>query len=124
MYLFLDYFFVLLHGGLVLFNLTGWAWRRTRRIHLATISLTLVSWFGLGIFYGWGYCPFTDWHWRVKRQLGEIDLPYSYITYYADKVTGIDWDPFFVETVTVVFAVAALILSCWLNWRDLAYQRG
>jgi hypothetical protein len=26
-----------------------------------------LSWFGLGLFYGIGYCPSTDWHWRIKR---------------------------------------------------------
>ncbi|MDH3880669.1 MAG: DUF2784 domain-containing protein, partial [Desulfobacteraceae bacterium] len=59
MYTFLDYFFIVFHGSLILFILTGWAWKRTRRIHLITISLTILSWFGLGIFYGWGYCPCT-----------------------------------------------------------------
>ena len=32
---------------------------------------------GLGAVYGWGYCPCTDWHWDVKRRLGETGLPRS-----------------------------------------------
>ena len=28
MYTFLDYFFILFHGSLVIFDLTGWAWRK------------------------------------------------------------------------------------------------
>ena len=70
MYTFLDYAFVVLHSFLVGFNLIGWAWLRTRRIHLVTISLTMFSWFFLGLYYGWGYCPCTDWHWTVKYKLG------------------------------------------------------
>lgn len=120
---FLDYLFVVLHTGFVLFNLTGWAWRRTRRLHLAAIVLTLLSWFGLGIFYGWGYCPCTDWHWQIKRALGEVDLPHTYIKYYADKLTGIDWDPFLVEAITFISAMISLILSFSLNWRDWKAER-
>lgn len=118
MYTFLDYFFVLFHGSLVLFNLTGWAWRTTRRPHLVTIGLTILSWFGLGVFFGWGYCPSTDWHWQVKRRLGETTLPSSYIKYYVDKLTGVQWDPFVVDTVTLFLGLSAFVLSCWFNWRD------
>src|SRR5688500_14170193 len=122
MYL-LDYLFVAFHSGLVLFNLIGWAWRPTRLLHLATMGATLLSWFGLGMFYGWGYCFCTAWHWQIKRQLGETDLPYSYIKYYADRLTGMDWDPFVVDTATLCFAIAAFALSCWLNWKRLAFSR-
>ncbi|MGH8453683.1 MAG: DUF2784 domain-containing protein [Nevskiales bacterium] len=122
MYTFLDGFFVALHTGLVLFNLTGWIWKRTRRPHLAVISLTILSWFGLGAFFGWGYCPCTDWHWRIKRALGETGLPDSYIKYYLDRLTGIDWNPFVVDMATLVLGLTVLALSCALNWRD--YRAG
>lgn len=118
MYVFLDYFFVTFHGLWVLFNLTGWAWRKTRPWHLATSGLTIVSWFGLGLFYGFGYCPCTDWHWQVKRELGAVDLPTSYVKYYADRLTGLDWNTTVVDIVTVVAGVGVFMLSCWLNWRD------
>ena len=49
--------FFVFHTAWIVFNCVGWAWRRTRRWHLATVSLTALSWFGLGIRYGWGYCP-------------------------------------------------------------------
>lgn len=118
MYTLLDYFFIVFHCSLVLFNLTGWAWRRTRRIHLITIGLTILSWFGLGIFYGWGYCPSTDWHWEIKRKLGETNLPNSYIKYYVDKLTAISWDPLVVDAAVLILGLLAFALSCWLNWRD------
>jgi hypothetical protein len=118
MYTFLDYFFTVFHGSLVLFNLTGWAWRRTRRIHFASISLTILSWFGLGIFYGWGYCPSTDWHWEVKSKLGETNLPASYIKYFADNLTGMTWNPLVVDTSVLILGLLAFALSCWFNWAD------
>ena len=115
MYTFLDYFFVVFHGCLVLFSLAGWGWRRTRRIHLATMGLIILSWFGLGAYYGWGYCPFTDWHWRVKARLGETNLPYSYVKYYVDRLTGLSWDPLVVDVSVLVAGLLAFSLSCWLN---------
>jgi len=118
LYTSLNYFFVVFHGCLTLFNLTGWLWRRTRRIHLITIGLTILSWFGLGILYGWGYCPCTEWHWQVKYRLGEIDLPYSYVKYYADKLTGHSFNPLLVDATVVLLGVLAFILSCWFNWQD------
>jgi hypothetical protein len=117
MLVFLDYFFVLLHGSLVCFNLTGWIWRKTRRLHLVLMSLVLLSWFGLGLVYGWGYCPCTDWHWQVKRELGERGLPASYIKYYADNLTGLAWDAQLVNLLTLVITLVLFALSVWLNWR-------
>jgi len=118
LYTILDIFFVVFHSSLTLFNLTGWIWEKTRRIHLITIGLTILSWFVLGIFYGWGYCPCTEWHWQVKYKLGETGLPYSYIKYYMDKLTGISCDPLMVDATVVVLGLLAFGLSCWFNWRD------
>ena len=123
MYTFLDYFFIVFHWSLILFILTGWAWRKTRRIHLITIGLTLLSWFGLGIFYGWGYCPSTDWHWEIKRKLGESHLPHSYIKYYVDKLTGVSWDPLVVDAAVLILGLLAFALSYRLNRQDDASRR-
>ncbi|MDE2782658.1 MAG: DUF2784 domain-containing protein [Gemmatimonadota bacterium] len=113
-----DILFVVFHTALIGFNVLGWAWRRTRRFHLLTIGATLLSWFGLGAVYGWGYCPLTDWHWRIKLMLGETDLPGSWIKYYLDRITGSDWSPMVVDLITVGTALGALGLSVALNLRD------
>lgn len=123
MYGLLDQCFAVFHGALVLFNLTGWIWPATRRTHLVVIGLTFLSWFGLGALYGWGYCPCTDWHWQVKRALGETDLPYSYVKYYADRLTGLDWDPSMIDGAVVALGILALILSLWMNWKDSRKRR-
>ena len=68
------------------------------------------------MFYGWGYCPCTDWHWEIKRRLGEVDLPNSYIKYYADKLTGISWDPLTVDLTVLTLGLLAFALSFWLNF--------
>ncbi len=113
-----DVLFVVFHTALIVFNTLGWIWRRTRRLHLLTISATLLSWFGLGIAYGWGYCPLTDWHWQVKRTLGETGLPASWVKYYLDGLTGVAWDTGLVDGLVIGAALAALVLSVTLNLRD------
>ena len=114
----LDVSFFLFHTGLMVFNLTGWIWMKTRRLHLGVISLTVLSWFGLGMFYGIGYCPCTDWHWQVKRALGEGPLPASYVKYYLDRFTGLDLDPMAIDVSVAVLGVGALLVSLVLNLRD------
>ncbi|MEM9998935.1 MAG: DUF2784 domain-containing protein, partial [Bacteroidota bacterium] len=114
----LDLGFTFAHGGLVVFNALGWIWHRTRRAHLVTLGLTFVSWFGLGLVYGLGYCPLTDWHWDVKRARGETDLPASFMKYALDGITGIDWSPPVVDVLTVGMALMALGCSIALTVRD------
>jgi hypothetical protein len=114
----LDYLFSFLHIAFTLFNLFGWIWPKTRRIHLITLGLTTASWFILGIWYGWGYCFLTDWQWRVKEKLGEYNLPSSFIKYFADKISGGNINPSFINSVTLVCFLAAAILSIYFNLRD------
>lgn len=118
MYSFLDLFFLIFHTALTLFNLFGWIWRRTRKLNLITLLLTFLAWFGLGIFYGIGYCPLTDWHFRVLRKLGETNLPDSYITYIIQRLTGFSPSERIVEIITVALFFLALFLSVYLNFRD------
>jgi hypothetical protein len=118
MYAFLDKFFLLFHASWILFILTGWIWRRSRRLHLAVIVLTSLSWFGLGMFYGIGYCPLTAWHWSVKRALGEVNLPNSYTKYYLDRWTSGNWNPHIVDLTVLLVGLAAFAASLTLNWLD------
>ncbi|MGZ8511472.1 MAG: DUF2784 family protein, partial [Chitinophagaceae bacterium] len=59
-YQFLNIFFFVFHTVFTLFNMVGWIFPRTRKLHLITLSITAFSWFVLGIWYGWGYCACTD----------------------------------------------------------------
>ena len=118
LYRLIDLGFIAFHTLLIGFNLLGWVWRRTRRLHLITIGATLLSWFGLGVVYGWGYCPLTDWHWDVKRALGETRLPASWVKYHLDLITGLDWSPALVDAVVIGSAIGACMLSIALNVRD------
>ncbi|WP_026946889.1 DUF2784 domain-containing protein [Algoriphagus marincola] len=112
-----DWFFVIFHSVLILFNLFGWVWRKTRKAHLITISLTLLSWGFLGIWYGWGYCPLTDWHWQVLEKMGTEGLPNSYISYLLERL--LNWQPKqeWVDMGTLAFTLLAFGMSIWVNFR-------
>jgi len=112
----LDIFLACLHIGLVCFNLTGWIWRRTRKAHLISISATAFCWFILGIWYGIGYCPITDWQWQVKEKLGQHDLPDSFIAYYMQQLTGHHFDPTFVDNAVAVCFGLATLLTIYVNF--------
>ena len=115
---FLNYFFFIFHTVFTLFNLVGWAFRPARKLHLITMLLTAASWFILGIWYGWGYCVCTDWHWDVREKLGYNDRSNSYIHFLINKITGIDLDPELVDMGTMIIFLICLILTIFLNWRD------
>ena len=113
----LDSFFTLLHVVIIGFNLLGWLWKSALRFHLYSVLLTAASWLLLGIWYGIGYCPITDWQWQVKEKLGEQNLPNSFIKYQLDKVAGADFNPKVIDTVTAVSFAVVTLLSIYLNVR-------
>jgi len=117
MYTLLDRFFFGFHSALVVFILFGWMWRRTRLTHLVVASLTAFSWFVLGIWYGFGFCPSTEWHWQVRMKLGHDDMPDSYIQFLVVSMTGLDVDVKWVDSVTLVLFLVALFASVMTNLR-------
>ncbi|ACU04637.1 MULTISPECIES: DUF2784 domain-containing protein [Pedobacter] len=116
MYQLYDFLFTIFHLVIIGFNLLGWIWPPTRKMHFVLVLLTAGSWLVLGIWYGLGYCPVTDWQWQVKTHLGENNLPNSFIKYYADKLSGQDISADFIDAATSIgFAIAA-ILSVYFNF--------
>ena len=121
---FLDIFFVVFHSSLILFNLFGWIWRKTRILNLITLSLTGASWLFLGLIYGnLGYCPLTDLHFSILNKLGKTDLPDSYIKYLADRITGLDINASLVDHVTLYAFILALAFSLFFNLRDFLMSK-
>jgi hypothetical protein len=117
-YQFLNVFFFVFHTAFTLFNMVGWAFRSTRKWHLITVLLTAFSWFVLGIWYGWGYCFCTDWHWAVREKLGFTDESNSYIHFLIIKLTGINLSEKLVEYGTLIIFLLSFVLSVLLNWKD------
>jgi hypothetical protein len=118
LYRFLDQFFLFFHLGIVLFNLFGWIPRKTRRWNLGLLLLTGASWFVLGLFYGIGYCPLTDWHWHVLERLGRTNLPDSYMKYILRRATGVNLSDSLVDTATATGFFTALACSIAVNLAD------
>jgi hypothetical protein len=83
------------------------------KIHLVFAAATLLSWFLLGIWFGIGYCPVTDWHWQIKQSLGEEDLPASFVKYFLDQLTGQDLNSVFIDFLTIVPFIAAIGISVY-----------
>ncbi|MBS1933421.1 MAG: DUF2784 family protein [Bacteroidetes bacterium] len=118
LYQFLNTFFFVFHSAFTLFNATGWMFRRTRKWNLVTLLLTAFSWFVLGIWYGWGFCLCTQWHWEVREHLGYHDQTNSYIHFLLLKLTGINFNIDMVEYTTLIVFIISFIISVWLNIRD------
>jgi hypothetical protein len=116
---FLDIFFTVFHTFLILFNLAGWMWKKTRRLNLITLLLTGLSWTLLGFLtHTPGYCPLTDWHFTILSHLGEVDLPSSYIKYLIARLTGTDISSEIIDRITLVCFIISLSISVLLNARD------
>lgn len=113
----LDIFFVVFHSFFILFILFGWLVPRLRMLHLACVLLTGASWFILGIFYGIGYCPLTEWHWQVLRELGKTGLPVSYVQYILNRLLGISISASTADTITLLGWLAGLVISVFLQVR-------
>ena len=80
------------------------------------VGLTVFSWIGLGFFYGFGYCFLTDWHWDVKRRLGESDLPASFIKYFADKFLNADFDAQMIDIITAGSFALVVLITTYVNF--------
>jgi hypothetical protein len=119
----LDLFFIIFHTALIIFNLFAWIIKKTRKLNLITLLLTGGSWFVLGIFYGMGYCPLTDWHFKILERMGQDNLPDSYIKYLADRLTGFNFNPSLVELMTLMAFFTALVVSVFMNIRDFKRDR-
>ena len=121
---FLDIFFTIFHTCLVLFNLLGWIWKPARRLNLICLLLTAASWLILGFFYGFGYCPLTDWHFNVLKKLGYMDLPDSYLSFLFTRLTKLHVDQALVDAVTLWGLIIALAISLYLNFRHRFFSPG
>jgi hypothetical protein len=113
----LNIVFFVFHTSWMVFNCVGWIWKKTRPWQLVTVSLTAISWFGLGVWYGWGYCPCTDWHWQVRARLG-FDDPHSYIQLLIREVTGLELGVGTANTLAVVTLAVAALLGAAFSLRD------
>jgi hypothetical protein len=111
----LNIMFFIFHGVLILFNVFGWLFKRTRFWNLITLLVTASSWFVLGIWKGWGYCPCTEWHWMVRSELGLPIETSSYIDFLLIHLLGVDLQRSVVDLGTLIIFLLCLSASIWVN---------
>lgn len=107
-----------LHLAVVLGNLTLWAFRRTRRLHLLLVAVTAFSWFVLGAIYGLGYCFLTDWQARIQRARGITDIHHSFLHYLAQDVLHLPVSKSSVDLAAGIGFATVIVLSVALALRD------
>lgn len=107
----------ILHLVIILFVMTGWLFSVSRPFHLAFILLVLSCWFILGRWFGYGYCPVTDWQWKLKAHFGKDRPDASYIRYVLQYVTGRELNPVTVDKSVLIgtgmITGASLCLNIW-----------
>lgn len=110
------------HSGMVLFMMTGWAFRRLLTLHRTLLALIWGSWLGLGWWIGYlGYCILTDWHWNLKEAMGEYGMPPSYIEYMLWQLGSGDLPDTWVMYATAGAFVVITLLSVLRKHRPIAY---
>ncbi len=110
----LDVIFHFIHVSIIIIAVTFWMSYRTLRLAQVILILIVISWVGFGFFYGFGYCFITEWHWKIKENLGQSDLPSSYIKFAMDRLTGKDWNSILVERITfsgLLFSIAGCVIQ-------------
>jgi hypothetical protein len=107
----LNIFFHLVHLAIVFFFLFGWLSSKTLLAHFILSILILLSWSGLGIFYGFGYCLVTDIQWKIKKRMGQEPYTEYYIKYMLDKLTGLDLNSHTVNAITTAAFFIILLFS-------------
>nr|WP_233164518.1 DUF2784 domain-containing protein [Pedobacter sp. ASV28] len=112
----MDYGLTIVHLLIIGINLFAWIWPRMRRFHLWVVGITLFCWLFLGIWYGIGYCPVTEWQWQVKEQLGEHHLPNSFVKYHLDRITGQDIPDNIVDFITLGSFLLAIVCAIKVNF--------
>ncbi|TKC12495.1 DUF2784 domain-containing protein [Pedobacter polaris] len=112
----LDILLTILHLIIIGFNLFGWLFKATKKLHFWFAMVTLGCWTILGVWFGFGYCPITDWQWNIKTQLGEQNLPGSFIKYFADKLTGSNINADLIDVLTLIFFLVAIACSIKVNF--------
>ena len=119
----LDVFFFVFHIALIPFNLFGWIFKPLRKWNLLTLGITAFSWLILGIFFGFGYCFLTDWHWQVREKLGYTNPYNSYIHFLVETLFGIRVSAALVDRCTAISFAIAVIMSIAANFGLVGKRR-
>lgn len=117
---------LLVHIGLVLFNVFGlllvfaggvlsWSWVRNpwfRLVHLACIGIVVLqSWIGI-------ICPFTDWEMTLRQKAGDAVYTGSFIAHWLGEMLYFSAPPWVFTACYTVFGL--LVIAAWVLVRPRA----
>lgn len=106
----------LLHLSTTMIIVFGWIPPETRMINWYLIVATFVSWLGLGLVFGFGFCLFTNIQSRIRRRLGVEEPMESFVKDVLDRITGRDLNPVQVEIGTQVVFYFSAAASFYVNF--------
>ncbi|MDO5654204.1 MAG: DUF2784 family protein [Brachymonas sp.] len=118
-YPFLNAAFHALHIAVIMFFLLGWLVPALLPWHLTLLLAMLGSWFILGHWLGTGYCPISDWHWKIKQHCGPGKPDGSYIHLVLQHITGKTLNSARVDKWVLVITLFLTLGSLLLNARNL-----
>jgi hypothetical protein len=119
LYFLLNGLFHCVHIAIIVFAMTGWMFPQLRLAHLVLVLLTLGSWFILGHWLGRGYCPVSDWHWKVKDALGGGRPRGTYIHLLLQRIARRELPSSSVDRVVVIGTIVLAGISAVLNITSL-----
>ena len=105
-----------IHIFIAVFCVIGWLHPDTRIYNLVLVVLIALSWFGIGIFRGFGYCLVTDIQWRIKQRLGEKLTTDSFIKYELDNLLGRELDENRINHFTQISFYLSAMASIYTNY--------
>ncbi len=106
----------LFHICFMLAIVFGWIPQATRIFNWYLIVVTLVSWFGLGLVFGFGFCLITDIQSRIRQRLVANGTMKSFVKDLLERVTGRELNPFHVEIVTQLIFYFSVVASFYTNF--------
>ena len=113
-----DVFLFLAHAVIAVWCVFGWMVPGAERWHLFVITGIAISWYGLGMHYGIGYCILTDWQWRARKKLGYTMEHGSFVQLLLERASGIQLN----ENQVKIFAYAvywvSAVISIYINFFD------
>ena len=115
LYKVLNGLFHLVHIATILFVAIAWIFSKLLLAHLILTLLTLGSWFVLGRWLGLGYCPISDWHWKIKAALGEGRPEGTYIHLLLQNITQKKLDSASVDKAVLIGTLIITVISLGLN---------
>jgi hypothetical protein len=104
-----------LHLTTTAFIVFGWILPVTRTINFYLIVLTFLSWFVLGLKYGFNYCFFTGIQSKIRRRLGREEID-SFVLDVLERMTGRSLNPTSVEIGTQVVFYFSALASIYVNF--------